>query len=1033
NYRPACRALARLYKQLARPLEALQKYSEAIYWGDLEVFVELAQELMREKGPLRISDPDLAVTLYAVAHLLGDQTALSSLNTIADNSNVLAALFSALFYYEDHKTLNFKKVTTHLGLAIEAKHGRAAYMSALIDKKDSEKVEHLSIAISLGYTPAWSVLSLIANDQENPVNHYAEHMLALAERNRGNYETAVLWFERCNESDYVNGIFDYARLHEQGHGAFPKNPKTALSLFDKALSLGLGTAAMAITEMHIRGEVIVDLISIYRRGIECKNNDARDCLLKAVSAGDFGARVVLANLYEVGCEPLFAYDLDSAISLMESLVGESGQSEHIHYLATLYEKRDDIAKQPKSNLTIDTYRRAVFLNNEFALKDLLRLADTDNSYAKIVYAKLYDKLVYPSINSEIPKIISLNRGQAVKYYRNSYPMIEDSLNGLFQIALDDAKDSTTSDAYDALKKFSGQNDALAAFYLAYLHMPQNKLLPDIDKALVYLNHSTGLGYQKALDELKAYASTGNNKAQNLLGDIFRLGKGFQQDSKVAVYWYEMAKNEIVDAKFNLACLLRKDSSVMNAKEAFNLFNQLALQAHANARHNCGEMLERGEGVLANLVMAIAEYTISLNADFNLSIQSLVRLSLLGNAEAAYQLGKYYKSRSNLKTAAEYLSTSAERKHPLGNLEMGYAYENGYAVKKDYPTAILYYEASHELSCSQATRELERLGNNGDAEVQSFVGRYYYSIKQYIVAVDWLTKAANLGHLPGIHQLGCLWIEGGNGIEINNKLGLDWLEAAASKNYVASLIELSEIYILGSIVTQDYSRAARLVKVAIEQGVRKYETNLVKLAEVFKNKDAQFYLGELLETGSYLNPDIGRAYQYYRMAADQNHPYACYLVAYYYFNKQDYKTSYYYINQALKLKHEDARYLYAFHLEKGLGVKEDHLKALDQFEKVNGKHRDEALLRRCESYMRGLGYPKDYNKAFNLCTSIKNDEIAGECMARLYCNDAIPEEYYPRAYKIFSITANPTHPYSRFAKARALLRGEGVRKDNELGL
>ena len=104
--------------------------------------------------------------------------------------------------------------------------------------------------------------------------------------------------------------------------------------------------------------------------------------------------------------------------------------------------------------------------------------------------------------------------------------------------------------------------------------------------------------QKALEETRKAAESGNPEAQFQLGNTYYLGKGGKADTEKAKLWFEKAAQQNhVEAQANLGVLLymgaTQEKDIANAVE---WFQKAALQGHAGARKHLGILYDTGQGV-----------------------------------------------------------------------------------------------------------------------------------------------------------------------------------------------------------------------------------------------------------------------------------------------------------------------------------------------------------------------------------------------------------------------------------------------------
>ncbi len=152
----------------------------------------------------------------------------------------------------------------------------------------------------------------------------------------------------------------------------------------------------------------------------------------------------------------------------------------------------------------------------------------------------------------------------------------------------------------------------------------------------------------------------------------------------------------------------------------------------------------------------------------------------------------------------------------------------------------------------------------------------------------LATMANAGNVTAQAALGFDYLDGGNGVAINEAEAARWLERAANKGSAISAYRLGTLYERGHGVPTDAAKAMQWYTVAAKQGNRKAMHNLaVAFAEgtgVPKNltfaaqwftraaelglSDSQFNLAVLYERGMGVQQSLVDAFKWYSIAAAQ---------------------------------------------------------------------------------------------------------------------------------------------------------------------
>jgi serine/threonine protein kinase len=149
---------------------------------------------------------------------------------------------------------------------------------------------------------------------------------------------------------------------------------------------------------------------------------------------------------------------------------------------------------------------------------------------------------------------------------------------------------------------------------------------------------------------------------------------------------------------------------------------------------------------------------------------------------------------------------------------------------------------------------------GTDKAQSYYeqGKALYDKKEYVEAVQFLKKAADLNHADAQNKLGVCY-EKGRGVEMNIEKALEWYRKAAEQGNAYAQCNLAFCYANGNGVEKDdeqaeqwYKKAVPIFKEAAEQG----------------DADAQVWLGWCYEYGHGIDKDCEEAVKWYRKAAEQ---------------------------------------------------------------------------------------------------------------------------------------------------------------------
>jgi TPR repeat protein len=120
------------------------------------------------------------------------------------------------------------------------------------------------------------------------------------------------------------------------------------------------------------------------------------------------------------------------------------------------------------------------------------------------------------------------------------------------------------------------------------------------------------------------------------------------------------------------------------------------------------------------------------------------------------------------------SGAAERQNVAAYYLMGYLYENGHGVERDYRQAVRWYE--------KAARK------HGDRKSQAALGALYAAglgvPADPVAAVRWFRMAAEQGDAYGAYALARAY-ESGEGVSADPETALFWYRKAAEKGYAGA--------------------------------------------------------------------------------------------------------------------------------------------------------------------------------------------------------------------------------------------------------
>ena len=425
----------------------------------------------------------------------------------------------------------------------------------------------------------------------------------------------------------------------------------------------------------------------------------------------------------------------------------------------------------------------------------------------------------------------------------------------------------------------------------------------------------------SLDALQAKATSGDVKAQFILGWRYYNGEGVATNQTEATNWWSKAAEQgdasamtaIGDAIFNAASQSfqnahAKDNidpatglptsylSITNIpEECFNWYRKAADLGDTNAMW---KIIQNGNIGSTNFGTAIDPATglptIQPNAE---GVHWLQKLANGGDTEAMIEIGSFYLSETNASESLNWLQKAADLGATSAWTTLASTYESGNnGVQKDVETAISWWmkaatngDISSELHLAQLYRDNEevkspeesfkwflKVAKQSDSNTNIWDE---FTIKDAIIpvamaydkglgvaqdkaeAIKWYTKAAEAGDVEGEWRLGVKY-DLGDGVDIDKQKALQWYLKAANAPQSFKTITLPG-------VAESQRNLGYLYRDG--EGVTKDAQESLKwFQKAADNGDdhAQFELGKAYETGIGVLQDKQEAFKWYLKAANQ---------------------------------------------------------------------------------------------------------------------------------------------------------------------
>lgn len=300
----------------------------------------------------------------------------------------------------------------------------------------------------------------------------------------------------------------------------------------------------------------------------------------------------------------------------------------------------------------------------------------------------------------------------------------------------------------------------------------------------------------------------------------------------------------------------------------------------------------------------------------------------------------------------------------------------------YEEGLRFYE---EEKFAKAFDNFCAAANLGHTEAQNRVGLCYLAgegtDKDYKLAYGWFEKALvpDLACPDASYNMGRCYFYG-YGTQKNTNMAFGHFMSAAQMGHIDAKNAVAVQYLTGEGVREDNEKAIKWLENAYEQDPKNCRTNC-NLAFCYRN-------------GYGVEKDVNKAYDYYKVAADQNYAKAQYMVGYMHMNHEleyiNYSTGIEYFQKAADNGHKIAMYEIGAAYEAGnlIGYERDLKKAVEYFEKAAELGEINALMKLGEEYVTGgnlVGKVVDLEKGLKYChRSLELDnEFAASFLLRVY--------------------------------------------------
>jgi TPR repeat protein len=208
-------------------------------------------------------------------------------------------------------------------------------------------------------------------------------------------------------------------------------------------------------------------------------------------------------------------------------------------------------------------------------------------------------------------------------------------------------------------------------------------------------------------------------------------------------------------------------------------------------------------------------------------------------EAQHLIGQSAYERGDYAEAYKWFQKAANLGFACAQHYLGWLYENGQGVEKNYSLALKWYLKAEKQNLDVSQYNLGHLYLSG-------LGVN----KDIIEAISYFKKAANNGNINAQYQLGEMFAQG-NGVEQNDAEAVKWFTKAAQQDNALGQLWLGFMCQEGRGTDQNYSVALYWYRRSANQG----------------NANAQYNLGLLYRDGLGVEKNFRQAESWLRKSAD----------------------------------------------------------------------------------------------------------------------------------------------------------------------
>lgn len=249
--------------------------------------------------------------------------------------------------------------------------------------------------------------------------------------------------------------------------------------------------------------------------------------------------------------------------------------------------------------------------------------------------------------------------------------------------------------------------------------------------------------QNALHWLELAGNQGESRAAFILGILYEKGTGVAANPALAAKWYEMAARQgAPPAMRRLSELYRYGIGVPKSAEKAEYWSQQALKAGDTATGEITKQREKESRLPAANIYAEATQLYKLKR-MPEATAAFARCAQMGNALCQLQLGWHYEEGAGVARdyaqAVTWYRKAADQGDETAQKNLGQMYEYGLGVAENWAEAYRWYQRSASQGYAEAEFSIGRVFEFGMGLPQNRAA-----------AITWFQKAGSHGHAQGAY-------------------------------------------------------------------------------------------------------------------------------------------------------------------------------------------------------------------------------------------------------------------------------------------